>query len=386
MSGNNLRIESEIEEFNTVYGTFKLILYSRSANPEKIFVPQHHLALELGDITSQENPLVEVKKHNFLGESLGYVGSNSAEKLHASMQSIQEKGSGLLTILKQQPSDVANEIRAIGLSQKSHIPIEEAYERIGYHPRSVDQAVATSILQDRGIISPQHYMPTGSNVSNGYGNLERAVSVNLKTDIGLFGTHLFVVNNGTVKHPGTEYHIALIKGDVRGQAGVLVRLQSECYLNESLTDRECDCRQQIQMALEMIQDKGEGVFIYSLGEDGKGIGLYNKMRAMVTIQKGGVANMYKAYPLIGFDPDVRDYTSRAEILKELGVEPPIAHLSNNRDKDRQLALQGISVIEVQFDSVINDDNYTSMEYKLRLAGQNIRGLQDFKINLPDKPI
>lgn len=154
-------------------------------------------------------------------------------------------------------------------------------------------------------------------------------------------------DNGTFKIVGFENHIdgkehiALVKGDVKGKEGVTVRIHSECFTGDILGSLRCDCGSQLKTAMRRIDRLGEGVILY-LRQEGRGIGLLNKLRAY-NLQEEGMdtldANLH-----LGFGADMRDYAVAAQMLKALGVKS-IKLLTNNPLKINGLEEYGIPVVE-----------------------------------------
>ena len=154
-------------------------------------------------------------------------------------------------------------------------------------------------------------------------------------------------DNGTFKIVGFENHIdgkehiALVKGDVKGKEGVTVRIHSECFTGDILGSLRCDCGSQLKTAMRRIDRLGEGVVLY-LRQEGRGIGLLNKLRAY-NLQEEGMdtldANLH-----LGFGADMRDYSVAAQMLKALGVKS-IKLLTNNPLKINGLEEYGIPVVE-----------------------------------------
>ena len=137
-----------------------------------------------------------------------------------------------------------------------------------------------------------------------------------------------------------EEHVAILMGDVAG-AAVLVRIHSSCLTGDVLGSCRCDCGPQLHAALEAIEREGRGVLLY-LNQEGRGIGLYNKIRAYV--EQDGGANTVEANVKLGFDADARTYEKAADMLRHLGVAS-VRVLTNNPKKVEALEATGIPVTE-----------------------------------------
>jgi 3,4-dihydroxy 2-butanone 4-phosphate synthase/GTP cyclohydrolase II len=137
-------------------------------------------------------------------------------------------------------------------------------------------------------------------------------------------------------------HVALLSGQVNGDEPVLVRVHDECLTGDVFMSRRCDCGEQLDRAMQMVQESGRGVVIY-LRQEGRGIGLANKIRAY-GLQDAGMDTV-EANRALGFSPDGRDYTVAAEILRDLGVRH-IRLLTNNPNKRQSLESQGFEIIEI----------------------------------------
>lgn len=163
-------------------------------------------------------------------------------------------------------------------------------------------------------------------------NVELASTVNLPTKYGKFEMHAFCS-----KINDQEY-IALTSGEISNQTNV--RLHSECLTGDVFHSERCDCGEQLDYAMRYIQEHG-GIIIY-LPQEGRGIGLLNKLKAYELIEKG--YDTVSANLALGFDADLRDYTEASQILKYFNIRD-IKLMSNNPDKLLQLEQLGINIVE-----------------------------------------
>ncbi len=160
-------------------------------------------------------------------------------------------------------------------------------------------------------------------------------------------------------------HLAVVKGAIRGRREVLCRVHSECLTGEVFRSRRCDCGPQLDLALQRIEEAGSGVVVY-LRQEGRGIGLVNKIRAYALQDEG--ADTVEANHALGFADDLRRYDVAAEILRDLGVRSVVL-LTNNPDKIQGLQEAGLTV-EARLPHVVaaHDDNRRYLETKRARMG------------------
>jgi 3,4-dihydroxy 2-butanone 4-phosphate synthase/GTP cyclohydrolase II len=136
-------------------------------------------------------------------------------------------------------------------------------------------------------------------------------------------------------------NLAIIKGDIARGEDVLVRIHSKCLTGDVLGSLKCDCGNQLASALKAIQKEGRGVVLY-MDQEGRDIGLLNKLKAYALQEKG--MDTVEANLALGFAPDLRDYGSSAEILKDLGIKK-VRLITNNPEKIEGLEKYGVRVVE-----------------------------------------
>jgi 3,4-dihydroxy 2-butanone 4-phosphate synthase / GTP cyclohydrolase II len=197
--------------------------------------------------------------------------------------------------------------------------------------------------------------------------VRRVASTRLPTEFGEFTA---------VAYEATVYdrtHLALVMGDVAGDAPVLVRMHSECLTGDVFQSRRCDCGSQLTKAMAVIKEEGRGVIVY-LRQEGRGIGLHNKIRAYELQEQG--MDTVEANQALGFKADLRDYGIGAQILVDLGIKN-LRLLTNNPTKRAGLEGYGLQVLErVPLEVEANPDNRKYLSTKRDKLGHLLTSLPD----------
>lgn len=177
--------------------------------------------------------------------------------------------------------------------------------------------------------------------------IKQQVCARIPTDLGEYRLCLYTNNQDD------KEHLAIVLGEVRNKADVMVRIHSECFTGDVLGSRRCDCGEQLQRAMQMIALNGEGVVLY-LRQEGRGIGLADKLRAY-NLQDHGYDTV-DANLALGHQADERDYSAAVGMLKDLGVLS-VRLLTNNPAKIENLRASGMPVAErLALEPTLNADN------------------------------
>jgi GTP cyclohydrolase II len=200
---------------------------------------------------------------------------------------------------------------------------------------------------------------------NGAAALEQVAHAELPTRYGRFTIYGF-------KGQGPEEEaVALVRGKLNAKTAPLVRVHSQCLTGDVLASLRCDCRAQLELSLKKIGQASSGILVY-LPQEGRGIGLMNKLRAY-QLQDGGMDTV-EANQTLGFAADARDYDFSAQILKQLGATK-IRLLSNNPEKVRQLEQAGIRVVErVPCQPRVSKTSRSYLQTKKRKMGHLLDGV------------
>jgi 3,4-dihydroxy 2-butanone 4-phosphate synthase/GTP cyclohydrolase II len=192
--------------------------------------------------------------------------------------------------------------------------------------------------------------------------IERVVATTLPTT---FGDFMAVGYRSLVDN---KHHVALVKGQVAGAEDVLVRVHSECLTGDVFHSLRCDCGEQLESALSMIEREGRGVLLY-LSQEGRGIGLLNKLRAYKLQEQG--LDTVDANLKLGLPADLRDYGIGAQILSDLGLTS-IRILTNNPKKISGLAGYGLSVTDqIPIQHIPNPHNEAYLRAKRDRLGHTL---------------
>lgn len=201
--------------------------------------------------------------------------------------------------------------------------------------------------------------------------VERVTEAEMPTKYGYFKAY------GYVNKITGEHHVALVRGDVADGEPVLCRVHSECLTGDAFGSLRCDCGDQLAEALKRVEKNGRGVVLY-LRQEGRGIGLINKLRAY-HLQDGGLDTV-EANLALGFKADLREYGTGAEILADLGIKKLIL-MTNNPMKIKGLDGYGLEVVGREpIEMTCNEKNEFYMYTKYKKMGHILHVRNDWKKN------
>ncbi len=196
--------------------------------------------------------------------------------------------------------------------------------------------------------------------------VERVATSQLPTRYGKFT--IFVYDCPSMNRE----HVALVRGKVPKDRPVLVRVHSQCLTGDTLASVRCDCREQLDSALRQIGQEGEGVVVY-LSQEGRGIGLANKIRAYALQDKG--LDTVQANERLGLPHDMRDYSIGAQILADLGVQK-MHLLTNNPKKISGIERYGLSIVKrIPLETVPRRSNRDYLKVKKDKLGHLLSKIQ-----------
>jgi len=197
--------------------------------------------------------------------------------------------------------------------------------------------------------------------------IENQIDVDLPTEIGNFKLHAFrqITNDQT--------HLALVKGKWEKDEPILVRVHSSCITGDIFGSCRCDCGPQLESAMQMVEKEGKGVIVY-MNQEGRGIGLLNKLKAYKLQEQG--RDTVEANEDLGFKADYRDYGVGAQILRSLDVQK-IKLMSNNPKKRSGLIGYGLEIVEnIGIEIASNEHNEFYLKTKRDKLGHRLSKLDD----------
>lgn len=192
--------------------------------------------------------------------------------------------------------------------------------------------------------------------------IEKEIDVKLPTEFGDFDLVAYKQTNTG------EQHLALVKGTWEENEPILVRVHSSCMTGDIFGSCRCDCGEQLQKAMQMVEKAGKGVIVY-MNQEGRGIGLLNKLKAYKLQEQG--LDTVEANLKLGFEADKRDYGVGAQILRDLGVNK-MRLMSNNPKKRTGLVSYGLEIVDnVALEIAPNEHNYNYLKTKKEKLGHEL---------------
>lgn len=196
--------------------------------------------------------------------------------------------------------------------------------------------------------------------------IKRVATVQMPTDFGGDFTAIAYTND-----VDRNINIALVKGEIKPEDAVLVRVHSECLTGDVFGSKRCDCGDQLHKAMEMIKKEGKGVILY-MRQEGRGIGIANKLKAYELQDKG--LDTVEANIQLGFKPDLRDYGIGAQILVDIGVRK-MRLMTNNPKKIVGLEGYGLKIVErLSIESKPHDKNIVYLKTKKKKLGHMLENV------------
>ncbi len=338
-----------------------LVLAAEAVTPEKLaFMIRHTggvVCLAMTNAMADRLDLPPMVRHNTAKRETAFTVSIEAREGVTTGISARDRATTILAAIRE-------DARPEDLSRPGHVFPLRAREggvlrRAGHTEAAVDlcrlagltpAAAISELMHDDGTMmrlpairsfAAEHDLRVGAIADLIAYRLERerfvtrVASASLPTEFGPFTVH------GYVDEVRGDEHVALTMGDVASGEPVLVRMHSECLTGDALHSLRCDCGFQRDAALRAIAAEGRGVLVY-LRQEGRGIGLLNKIRAY-SLQDAG-ADTVEANERLGFSPDLRDYGVGAQVLVDLGVRR-LRLLTNNPRKIAALRGFGLEVVE-----------------------------------------
>jgi GTP cyclohydrolase II len=238
--------------------------------------------------------------------------------------------------------------------------------RVLMHIREAELAASSALNRSEQSAAPSNPL------------VRRVVVTRFPTSYGLFWAYTYRDDDANTEH------VALVAGEIHDRERVEVRIHSECLTGDVFASMKCECGQQLEAALRRIAEQGMGVLIYLRGQEGRGIGLLAKMRA-IELQDTCALDTVDANLALGFPADLRDYGAAAQILNDLGVTS-VCLMSNNPDKIHALRRNKIVVDDViPLLAEPHPENYRYLRTKRDRLGHRLTNLVTSEADVEKRP-